>query len=41
MPMEALDQISVQDKCNDYELGHSAGACMHQDICDEDEYIEY
>jgi hypothetical protein len=41
MPMEAFDQIRVEDECNDYKLGHSAGACVHQDICDEDEYIQY
>jgi hypothetical protein len=29
MPMEAFDQIRVKDKCDDYELGHSASACMH------------
>jgi len=29
MPMEALDQIRVEDECDDYELGHLAGACMH------------
>ena len=29
MPMEAFDQIRVEDKCNDYELGHSASVCVH------------
>ena len=29
MPMEAFDQIGVKDKCDDYELGHSASACVH------------
>jgi len=29
MPMEALDQIRVEDKCDDYELGHSASARVH------------
>jgi hypothetical protein len=29
MPMEALDQIGVEDECDDYELGHSASACVH------------
>jgi len=27
--MEAFDQIRVEDECDDYELGHSASACMH------------
>ena len=29
MPMEAFDQIRVEDECDDYELSHSAGACVH------------
>jgi hypothetical protein len=37
--MEALDQIRVEDECDDYELGHSTGACVHQNICNEDEYV--
>ena len=41
MPMEAFDQIRVEDERDDYELGHSAGACVHQDICNEDEYVQY
>jgi len=41
MPMETLDQIWVKDECEDYELGHSASACVHQDICDEDKYVQY
>jgi hypothetical protein len=41
MPMEALDQIRVEDECDDYELGHSAGACVHQDICNEDECVQH
>ena len=39
MPMKALDQVWVEYKCDDYELGHSAGACVHQDISGEYEYI--
>ena len=41
MPMEALDQIRVKDECDDYELGHAMGACVHQDICNEDECVQY
>ena len=41
MPMEAFDQIRVEDKCDDNELGHSACACVHQDVCSEDEYVQY
>jgi len=41
MPMEALDQIWVEDECDDYELSHSASACVHQDVCGEDEYVQY
>jgi len=37
--MEALDQIRVKDECDDYELGHLAGAHMHQEVCSEDEYV--
>jgi hypothetical protein len=29
MPMETLEQIGVEDECDDYELGHAAGACVH------------
>jgi len=39
--MEAFDQIRVEDECDDYKLGHSACACVHQDIRDKDEYIQY
>ena len=39
--MEAFDQVGVKDKCDDYKLGHSAGARVHQDVCDEDEYVQY
>jgi hypothetical protein len=41
VPMEALDQIRVKDKCEDYELCHSAGAGVHQDICNEDECVQH
>jgi len=41
MPVEAFDQVRVENECNDYELGHSAGVCVHQDIHDEDEYVQY
>ena len=41
MPMEVLDQIRVKDECDDNKLGHSACACVHQDICCEDEYVQY
>jgi hypothetical protein len=41
MPMEAFDQIRVEDECDNYELGHLTSACVHQYICDEDEYIQY
>jgi hypothetical protein len=41
MPMEAFDQIRVEDECNDYELGHLMSAHVHQYICDEDEYVQY
>jgi hypothetical protein len=27
--MEVLDQVRMKDKCDDYELGHSASACVH------------
>ena len=40
-PMEALDQIWVEDKCDNYELCHSAGAGVHQDICDENECVQH
>jgi hypothetical protein len=39
--MEALDQKRVEDECNDYELGHSTCACVHQYICDKDEHVQY
>jgi hypothetical protein len=29
MPMEAFDQIRVEDECDDYKLGHSVSACVH------------
>ena len=29
MPMDALDQVRVKDECDDYELSHSASACVH------------
>ena len=29
MPVEAFDQIGVEDECDDYELGHPAGACVY------------
>jgi hypothetical protein len=41
MPMEALDQVRVEDECNDYELGHLAGAHVYQDVCDKDKYVQY
>jgi hypothetical protein len=41
MSMEAFDQIRVQDECDDYKLGHSAGACVHEDVCDKDECIQH
>ena len=41
MPMEALDQVRVEDECDDYELGHLAGARVRQDVCSEDEYVQY
>ena len=41
MPMEALDQVWVQDECDDYKLSHSTSACMHQYIRGEDKYIQY
>ena len=41
MPMEALDQVRVKDECDDYELGHSTCACVHQYVCSEDEYVQY
>jgi hypothetical protein len=39
MPVEALDQVRVEYECDDYELGHSAGACVHQDVSGEYEYV--
>ena len=30
MPVEMLDQVGMQGKCNEYELGHSMGVCVHQ-----------
>ena len=41
MPMEALDQVRMKDECDDYELGHLACVCVHQDICNKDEYVQY
>jgi hypothetical protein len=41
MPMEALDQVGVKDKCDDYELRHSASAGVHQDICNENECVQH
>jgi len=41
MSMEALDQIWVKDECDDYELGHSAGADVHQDVRDENECVQH
>ena len=41
MPMEVFDQIRVEDECDDYELGHATGACVHQDICNKDKCIQY
>jgi hypothetical protein len=41
MPMEAFDQIRVENECDDYELGYSASACVHQDICNEDECVQH
>jgi len=29
MPMEVLDQVRVEDDCDNYELGHLASACVH------------
>jgi len=41
MPIEALDQVWVENESNDYELGHSMSARMHQYVCGKDEYIQY
>jgi hypothetical protein len=41
MPMEVLDQIGVEYECDDYELRHAASACVHQDICNEDECSQH
>jgi len=41
MPMEVLDQVRVEDECDNYELCHSASACVHQGIRDENEYVQY
>jgi len=41
MPMEALDQVRVEDKCDDYKLGHSASARVHEDVCNEDECVQH
>jgi hypothetical protein len=41
MLVEALDQIWMKDKCDNYELCHSAGAGVHQDICNEDECVQH
>ena len=41
MPMEAFDQVRVEYECDDYELCHAVGACVHQDICNEDECVQH
>jgi hypothetical protein len=41
MPVEVLDQVRVEYECDDYELGHSAGACVHHDVSGEYKYIQY
>ena len=41
VPMEMLDQVWVQDECNDYELSHLTGASVHQYVWREDEYVQY
>jgi hypothetical protein len=39
--MEALDQVRVENECDDYELGHSMSACVYKDIRDKNEYVQY
>ena len=33
--------MRVEDECDDYKLGHSASACVHYDICNENECIQH
>ena len=41
MPMKAFDQIRVDDKGEDYQLGDSACACVHNDVSNEDECVQH
>ena len=41
MPVKVFDQVRVEDECNDYELGHSSGADVYQDIRNEDECVQH
>jgi hypothetical protein len=41
MPMEVFDQVGMKDECDNYELGYSSGADVHQDICNEDKCVQH
>jgi len=41
MPMETFDQVRVEYECDDHELGHLAGVCVHQDVGSEYEHVQY
>jgi hypothetical protein len=33
--------MRVEDERDDYKLGHSVSACVHYDICDENECVQH
>jgi hypothetical protein len=39
--VDMFNQMWVQDESDDYKLGHLAGACVHQYVGGEDEYVQY